>query len=222
MDRSSSLKASGNCLPPPSLGAEPRSRRPGVLDSRRAAPPDPRPWNSRQRTARAGHRVRLRRRIRARRGAELPLRRREDRHHMSETSRPTRPALSRRFILETALHIVDRDGPDGLTMRRLGTELGVDPMAVYHYVPSKTALFDGITEAIWASLDVRDINPDDSWQQQLAHRRRDPGARLPRSDRGIPSEPRRRAQQRLDLPSRQPVHPGAHCDSRGMARCGWR
>ena len=52
-----------------------------------------------------------------------------------------RPALSREYILHTALRIVDRDGPDKLTMRRLGAELGVDPMAVYHYLPNKAALF---------------------------------------------------------------------------------
>ena len=76
---------------------------------------------------------------------------------MSNPERPTRPALSREYILHTALRIVDRDGPDKLTMRRLGAELGVDPMAVYHYLPNKAALFDGITEAIWASLDLDDV-----------------------------------------------------------------
>lgn len=88
---------------------------------------------------------------------------------MSNPERPTRPALSREYILHTALRIVDRDGPDKLTMRRLGAELGVDPMAVYHYLPNKAALFDGITEAIWASLDLDDvIDPGSSWQRQLA------------------------------------------------------
>lgn len=64
--------------------------------------------------------------------------------------------------------LVDRDGTGKLTMRRLGTELGVDPMAVYYYLPNKAALFDGITEAIWSSIDLDSINPDDSWQQQLS------------------------------------------------------
>ncbi|SBT28710.1 Transcriptional regulator [Propionibacterium freudenreichii] len=86
---------------------------------------------------------------------------------MSTSGRPMRPTLSRDYILHTALHIVDRDGSDKLTMRRLGTELGVDPMAIYHYVPNKAALFDGIAETIWSSLDLGVPSPDESWQQQL-------------------------------------------------------
>ena len=86
----------------------------------------------------------------------------------SEPARPMRPALSRKFILQTALRIVDSEGPTKLTMRRLGAELGVDPIAVYHYLPNKTALFDGITEAIWTSLDLDGIDPAGTWQQQLA------------------------------------------------------
>jgi TetR/AcrR family tetracycline transcriptional repressor len=86
----------------------------------------------------------------------------------SEPARPMRPTLSRKFILQTALRIVDREGPNKLTMRHLGAELGVDPMAVYHYLPNKTALFDGITEAIWTSLDLDGIDPAGTWQQQLA------------------------------------------------------
>lgn len=82
-------------------------------------------------------------------------------------TRPTRPTLSRDFVLRTALGIVDREGPDRLTMRRLGAELGVDPMAVYHYVPNKAALFDGITEVVYFSLDLGDVRADDTWQGQL-------------------------------------------------------
>ncbi len=72
--------------------------------------------------------------------------------------RPTRPALSRDYIVATAVGLVDREGLERLSMRRLGAELGVDPMAVYHYFPSKAALFDGLVEAIYvefaASKDV--------------------------------------------------------------------
>lgn len=87
---------------------------------------------------------------------------------MNDPERPTRPALSREYILRTALRVVDRDGADKLTMRRLGTELGVDPMAIYHYLPNKAALFDGITEVIWSSLDLDTMDPEDPWQRQLA------------------------------------------------------
>jgi AcrR family transcriptional regulator len=87
---------------------------------------------------------------------------------MSETARPFRPALSRDSVLRAALAIVDREGPERLTMRRLGSELGVDPMAVYRHVPNKSALFDGITEIIWSSVDLDGIDVAGTWQDQLS------------------------------------------------------
>jgi|SwirhisoilCB1_FD_contig_51_5811247_length_1002_multi_3_in_0_out_0_1 AcrR family transcriptional regulator len=57
-------------------------------------------------------------------------------------------------VVETALAIVDRDGLAHLSMRKLGAELGVDPMAVYHYIPNKAALLDGLTEAVMNELGI--------------------------------------------------------------------
>jgi TetR/AcrR family tetracycline transcriptional repressor len=69
------------------------------------------------------------------------------------TARPGRPAvLSRDQVLGAALRIVDERGTEGLTMRRLGAELGVDPMAIYHHVPDKAALLDGLVERVLASV----------------------------------------------------------------------
>jgi TetR/AcrR family transcriptional regulator, tetracycline repressor protein len=66
---------------------------------------------------------------------------------------PGRPAvLSREAVLTCALRIADEQGIERLTMRRLGAELGADPMAVYHYVPDKSALFDGIVELVYAEV----------------------------------------------------------------------
>ena len=65
-----------------------------------------------------------------------------------------RKGLSRSRVVVAALAIVDRDGPEGLTMRALGRELGVDPMAVYHYVPGKSALYDALAEAVWAEVEL--------------------------------------------------------------------
>jgi len=65
-----------------------------------------------------------------------------------------RKGLSRSRVVVAALAIVDRDGPESLTMRALGRELGVDPMAVYHYVPGKSALYDALAEAVWAEVEL--------------------------------------------------------------------
>jgi TetR/AcrR family tetracycline transcriptional repressor len=77
---------------------------------------------------------------------------------MTVNSAPRRrgrpPRVSRAQILAAALTIVDRDGLEQLTMRRLGAELGVDPMTVYGHVPDKEALFDGLTELVLSEIEL--------------------------------------------------------------------
>lgn len=70
------------------------------------------------------------------------------------TGRERRETLTRERVISTALSIVDRNGMAKLSMRKLGTELGVDPMAVYHYIPNKAALLDGLIDAIMTELGV--------------------------------------------------------------------
>ena len=67
--------------------------------------------------------------------------------------------LQREHIVSTALALVDREGLKALSMRRLGEELGVDPMAVYYYLPNKQALLDAIVEAVMASIDLSKDDP---------------------------------------------------------------
>lgn len=86
------------------------------------------------------------------------------------TDRPTPrrgrpPRLTRTQILAAALHLADERGLDGLTMRRLGTELGVDPMAVYGHVPDKAALVDGLVEIVMAEIVVP--APTGEWADDL-------------------------------------------------------
>lgn len=71
-------------------------------------------------------------------------------------SEPTRRRgqLTRDRILAAALELVDRDGLDALTMRRLAEKLAVDPMSIYNHVPSKEALLDGLAETLWAELEL--------------------------------------------------------------------
>ncbi|MGE0398103.1 MAG: TetR/AcrR family transcriptional regulator C-terminal domain-containing protein [Kofleriaceae bacterium] len=64
-----------------------------------------------------------------------------------------RKALTREAILDAAIAILDRDGMAGLSMRKLGTAVGVEAMSLYNHVPSKDALLDGIHERILLSLE---------------------------------------------------------------------
>lgn len=75
--------------------------------------------------------------------------------------------LTREAVVTAALDIVDRDGAHALTMRALGRELGVDPMAAYNHVPNKSAVLDGVVEAVWADLELPEPHSR-HWREQLA------------------------------------------------------
>ena len=55
-----------------------------------------------------------------------------------------RPPLSCDRIVDAAVRYVDHDCLDGLSMRRLGAELGVEAMSLYRYFPSKAALLGAV------------------------------------------------------------------------------
>ena len=78
---------------------------------------------------------------------------------------PPRVPLTRERVLEAALRLVDEEGLDALTRRRLGQELGRDAMTLYRYAPDQAALLDGIVELVLDEL----VIPDDgqAWQTQL-------------------------------------------------------
>jgi AcrR family transcriptional regulator len=68
---------------------------------------------------------------------------------MTET---VRKPLSRALVLETAVGLADHEGLGALSMRRLGQELGVEAMSLYHHVANKEALLDGMVDAVVAEL----------------------------------------------------------------------
>jgi TetR/AcrR family transcriptional regulator, tetracycline repressor protein len=78
----------------------------------------------------------------------------------------TRAGLSRERVLRTALELVDRDGVDALTMRRLGRELGVEAMSLYSYVDNKQDLIEGVVEQVFKEMPLITPGPG-SWQERL-------------------------------------------------------
>ena len=73
--------------------------------------------------------------------------------------------LSRDIVLSAALAVVDAEGLDALTMRRLGQELGRDPMGLNRYAVNRAALLDGVSELVLNELAIIPEDPD--WQAQL-------------------------------------------------------
>jgi AcrR family transcriptional regulator len=81
---------------------------------------------------------------------------------------PPRPraGLTRDRVLATALDIVDRDGIDALSMRRLGRELGVEAMSLYSYVDNKQDLIEGVVEQVFREMPII-VEGDGPWQDRL-------------------------------------------------------
>src|SRR6476646_11387691 len=63
-------------------------------------------------------------------------------------------ALTREQVLVAALEIIDEDGVEALTMRRLGQALDRNPMGIYRHAADKDALLDGIVEHVLSALVV--------------------------------------------------------------------
>jgi AcrR family transcriptional regulator len=78
------------------------------------------------------------------------------------TNGPREP-LSRERILRAALDLADREGVESLSMRRLGSELGVEAMSLYNYVPNKAAVLDGVVELVLTEITLPDDITD--WKE---------------------------------------------------------
>jgi AcrR family transcriptional regulator len=70
--------------------------------------------------------------------------------------------LSHESIRGAALKLIDRDGLDAFSMRKLGAELGCEGMALYWYYPSKDALLDAVVDKLMTSVVIgtERANPD--------------------------------------------------------------
>ena len=76
-------------------------------------------------------------------------------------------------MLRAAVDLADRDGIDGLSMRKLGQELGVDAMALYRHVRNKDDILDGIAETIIEEIEPP--APGGDWKPPCASRSWPPG-----------------------------------------------
>ncbi|MGH3443629.1 MAG: TetR/AcrR family transcriptional regulator [Nitriliruptorales bacterium] len=100
---------------------------------------------------------------------------------IAQTAPARRAALSRSRVLEAALELVDREGLDALSMRRLAAELGVEAMSLYTHVANKDDLLRGLSELVWAEI-VAAAPPEDDWPawlRTLGHAMRDAVRRHP-------------------------------------------
>jgi TetR/AcrR family transcriptional regulator, tetracycline repressor protein len=55
-------------------------------------------------------------------------------------------------VIDAALAVIDEDGLDALTMRRLAHDLGVEPVTIYRQLPNKEAILAGVAEKLWREM----------------------------------------------------------------------
>jgi len=93
-----------------------------------------------------------------------------------------RPRFTRDQIAAAAIRIIDTEGLDELSMRRLASELGAGTMTLYHYVLTKDELLALVGDAIMAELVVPDDELPAGWREAItliAHRSREAIRRHP-------------------------------------------
>ena len=73
--------------------------------------------------------------------------------------------LDREVIVRAAQRVLDEEGLPGLTVRRIGTELGADPTAIYRHFRDKDELVAELADRVFLSAPIPD--PALPWQTRL-------------------------------------------------------
>jgi AcrR family transcriptional regulator len=74
--------------------------------------------------------------------------------------------LTEAGIYDAALRLIDAEGVEALSMRKLAAELGANPMSLYHHVPNKAALLHGVAGVV--SAQFRTVAEEDlPWQERI-------------------------------------------------------
>jgi AcrR family transcriptional regulator len=77
-----------------------------------------------------------------------------------------RAPLTREAIVEAALRVLDAEGIDSLSMRRVGEELGTGAASIYWHVRNKDQLLQLVFERVIEEVELPEPDPG-KWQEQL-------------------------------------------------------
>jgi len=83
-------------------------------------------------------------------------------------ARPNESERTREQIVDMAIVLIDRDGVEGLSVRRLAADLGIRGPTLYHYFANKGALLDAVrarlVAELWAEVEHRLAGvPEGDW-----------------------------------------------------------
>jgi AcrR family transcriptional regulator len=85
------------------------------------------------------------------------------------TKKPTpRKPVTRERALQVACQLADESGIETLTMRRLAEALGIEAMSLYHHVPNKDAILDGMVDMIFEEIGLPPTDLD--WRSNMRQR----------------------------------------------------
>ncbi len=87
---------------------------------------------------------------------------------MKKTAAPERTSLTRERVLHAAMEMADEVGVESLSMRQLGSRLGVEAMSLYNHVSNKGDLLDGILELVVREISIPD--PGTDWRTAMRER----------------------------------------------------
>ena len=79
-----------------------------------------------------------------------------------------RAPLTADRIVDAAVAVADRGGLAAVSMRRVGSELGVEAMSLYHHVAGKEALTNLLADAVFAKVELPKL--DDPWRVGITRR----------------------------------------------------
>ncbi|OZM80117.1 TetR/AcrR family transcriptional regulator [Pseudonocardia sp. MH-G8] len=89
------------------------------------------------------------------------------REPISRRERPAKPALSRRWIVDTAVRLMRAEGLEKVTMRRLARELDTGAASLYVYVANTAELHGAVLDALLGEVDLAGGGAGDGWRERL-------------------------------------------------------
>ncbi|MGA8115239.1 MAG: TetR/AcrR family transcriptional regulator [Actinocatenispora sp.] len=82
------------------------------------------------------------------------------------TRRPARQPLRQETIVATALRVLDKDGLEAVTMRRVAQELGTGPASLYAHVANKDELLELLLDEVLGEIALPE-HPADEWREGI-------------------------------------------------------
>jgi AcrR family transcriptional regulator len=87
---------------------------------------------------------------------------------MASSATSNKPRLSADRVLQGAVALADEIGVGAFTIRKLAEALETKPMTIYHHVPGKEAILDGMVDRVFAEIERPP--PDVDWKEGIRRR----------------------------------------------------